>query len=182
MTAFDLQPGLEGPVLRLRPLVPADHDGLFAAASNPETWAGHPATDRWKPEVFRPYFDFLVAHRTLAITEAASGRVIGASRFYVPPDAPDAIAIGFTFLDSARWGGTTNRELKRLMLDHAFGRFPEVWFHIAPSNIRSQIATARLGAVHDHTAVLDLSGSPAEWMCFRLTPAAWTASMRRYAD
>lgn len=173
---FDRQPVLDdGVALRLRPLVADDFQGLHQAASDPEVWAGHPATDRWKPQVFRPYFDFLIAHQSLAITDRATGRIIGGSRYYIPPDAPDAIGIGFTFLERAHWGGATNRGVKALMLAHAFAHVDEVWFHIAPTNIRSQKATARLGAVHMRTATLDLSGASAEWMCFRLTPDAWCA-------
>ena len=74
-------------------------------------------------------------------------------------------------------GWRTNFALKRLMLDHAFRSFPEVWFHIAPSNLRSQKATARLGATHVRTASLDLSGTPADWMCYRLTRPEWQAAI-----
>src|SRR3712207_9291002 len=75
------------------------------------------------------------------------------------------------------WGGGVNFELKRLMLDHAFRTFPEVWLHIAPDNIRSQKATAKLGAEHAYDATLNLSGSPAPYMCFRLSRDAWERSL-----
>ena len=177
---MNLAPHLVGPTLELRPLAPGDRDALHAAASDPETWAGHPAKERWKREAFDPYFDFLLtAGGTLAIVERGTGRVIGCSRYYVPPDHPDGIAIGFTFLDRGFWGGRTNLELKRLMLGHAFADVPEVWFHIDPTNLRSQIATARLGAVHAETKDLDISGTPAAWMCFRLDRSAWE---RRLAE
>lgn len=171
---FDLAPRLSSDVLELRPLAPGDRDALHAAAADPEIWAGHPARDRWERETFDPYFDFLLAAGgTLVAIDRASGRIIGASRYYVPPDRPDSIAIGFTFLDRAFWGGRTNLELKRLMLGHAFADFPEVWFHIDPTNLRSQVATSRLGAVHAETKALDISGKPAPWMCFRLDRTAW---------
>jgi hypothetical protein len=59
------------------------------------------------------------------------------------------------------------------MLDHAFATFSEVWFHISPVNIRSQRATKKLGAEYMGDAVLDLTGQPTEWMCFRLSKEAW---------
>lgn len=164
--SFDPQPSLSAGDIAIRALVAADREGLTRAASDPATWAGHPASDRWKPEVFGPYFDFLLANRSLVVER--DGTIIGASRFYVAPDTPDDISIGFTFLDCAHWGGAVNRVLKTLMLDHAFAEFERVWFHIAPTNIRSQKATAKLGAVHDHDAVLDLSGSAAPWQCWVL--------------
>lgn len=176
---MNLAPHLAGPTLDLRPLAADDRDALHAAAADPETWAGHPARDRWQRATFDPYFDFLLrSGGTLVVIERASGRVIGASRYYVPPERPDGIAIGFTFLDRAFWGGRTNFEMKRLMLGHAFESYPEVWFHIDPTNLRSQVATGRLGAVHVETRQADISGKPAEWMCFRLDRETWRRTLK----
>jgi hypothetical protein len=172
--AFDLAPELTGETLHLRPLRQDDFEALHAAASDPATWAGHPARNRHERDVFRGYFDFLLAGGgTLAIIDRSRGRIIGCSRYYAPPDRPDEIAIGFTFIDNAYWGGATNFELKRLMLGHAFSSFDTVWFHIDPTNLRSQRATGKLGAVHAYDATLDLSGTPVAWMCFRLDRDAW---------
>jgi hypothetical protein len=71
-----------------------------------------------------------------------------------------------------------NFDMKRLMLDHAFKTFTQVWFHIDPSNLRSQKATSKLGAEHVYDAVLNLSGSPASFMCFRLSQDAWTRTLK----
>lgn len=172
--AFDWQPVLIGDDLALRPLQVNDLPSLYEAASDPETWAGHPAKDRFKREVFEPYFRFLLdSNTTLAILDRRINRLIGCSRYYVPPDQPGDIGIGFTFLERAYWGGQTNAELKRLMLDHAFASFETVWFHIDPTNVRSQKATAKFGSQHVYDAELDLSGKPAQWMCFRLDAATW---------
>ena len=175
MTSFDAQPTLTGETLVLSPLRAEDCPGLQAAAASPDLWAGHPAKDRWKPEVFLPYFDFLLASgTTLCVRDRATGRIIGCSRYYPAPDRPDSMSIGFTFLAQDYWGGSANFEMKRLMLDHAFGSFPEVWLHIAPTNIRSQKATAKLGAVHSHDAMLALTAAPATLtMCFRLSREGW---------
>lgn len=172
--AFDPQIELSSETLTLRPLRPGDVDGLYAAASDPEIWSGHPAKTRHVREVFDAYFQFLLNSRTtLVVIDRASDRIIGCSRYYTAPDRPDTIAIGFTFLNNAYWGGPTNFELKRLMLDHVFDVVDEVWFHIDPSNVRSQRATAKLGAKHVGDATLDLSGTPAPWMCFCLSKEAW---------
>ena len=178
-TDFDAQPELASGLLALRPLKPDDFDGLFAAAGHPEVWAGHPAKDRYKREVFEEYFEFLLKSRSaLVVIDRASGKIIGCSRYYPAPDQPDSISIGFTFLNHAYWGGGVNFELKRLMLDHAFRTFTEVWLHIAPNNIRSQKATAKLGAEHAYDATLNLSGSPAPNMCFRLSRDAWERTLQ----
>lgn len=176
---FDPQPDLLGPTLRMRPLRESDLESLHAAASDPATWAGHPAKERHKRDVFESYFRFLLdSGTTLVAVDHATDTVIGCSRYYVPPDHLDGIALGFTFLDHRHWGGAMNRAMKQLMLDHAFLSFPEVWFHIDPTNIRSQKATAKLGAVHAGDATLDLAGTPARWMCFRLGRDDWARANR----
>jgi len=178
-TDFNAQPELASGLLALRPLRRDDFDGLFAAAGHPEVWAGHPAKERYKRDVFEKYFDFLLGTgSTLVVIDRASGKIIGCSRYYAAPDQPGSISIGFTFLNHAYWGGGVNFELKRLMLDHAFKTFSEVWFHIGPDNIRSQKATSKLGAEHVYDAVLNLSGSPAPGMCFRLRKEAWEQTLK----
>lgn len=158
----------------MRPLTREDFAGLYGAASAPEVWAGHPAKDRYKKEVFQRYFDFLLDTRTaLAVVKRESDEIIGCSRYYFAQDHPEHIAIGFTFLSQLYWGGSTNLELKRLMLDHAFKTFPVVWFHIDPTNLRSQKATIKLGAEFVCDTMLDLSGTSARWMCFKLAKTTW---------
>lgn len=173
---FDFAPVLADATVRLVPLAAAHEDGLARAASNPRTWASHPARERYRDNVFRPYFAFLLAAGgTLAITGAATGEILGCSRYYAAPEMADGLAIGFTFLDCRWWGGTVNGAVKALMLAHAFGTFDEVRFHVAPSNIRSQKAVAKLGAVLVEERVLALSGPPMPSLCYRLTREAWLA-------
>ncbi|MFR0690345.1 GNAT family N-acetyltransferase [Enterobacterales bacterium AE_CKDN230030158-1A_HGKHYDSX7] len=181
MTAFDDQPTLFGDTLHLRPLRADDFDALYAAASSPQTWAGHPAKDRHRREIFEPYFQFLVqAGGCLLILDRCTGEAIGCSRYYPVPDQPQDIGIGFTFINHRYWGGATNRELKTLMLDHAFQRFERVWFHIAPSNIRSQKGTTKLGAERVYEAELDLSGTPAPWLCYELPRERWDSAGEKH--
>lgn len=173
-TQFNRQPTLTGPSLVLAPLAPEDFSGLYAAASDPLIWAGHPAKDRYQEKVFRPYFAALLASgSTLAIRDKATDAVIGCSRYYVAPGVEDDISIGFTFLSRDYWGGTTNRELKTLMLDHAFETFGTVWLHIGPDNIRSQQATKKIGAVFSQEEMLDLGNGPVNMCCYRLDRSVW---------
>lgn len=171
---FDAQPTLTGAALTLRPLAAADLDNLHTAANHPDIWAGHPAKDRYKREVFESYFQALLnSAATLVVIDRHTGTIIGCSRYYAAPDQPDSISIGFTFLNNAYWGGGTNFELKRLMLEHAFKTVDEVWFHIDPSNLRSQKATGKLGAECVYEAVLDLGGKAVLWGCYRLRHQDW---------
>lgn len=181
MTGFDFAPVLEDEALRLRPVHAKDHDALFRAARDPAIWAGHPAKTRHLEPEFQLYFDFLAqAGGTLVAEDVAAAAVIGCSRFYVSPDAPQAVSIGFTFLATAYWGGAWNRRVKRLMLGHAFETFDEVWFHVAPDNIRSQKATSKLGAVFIDETEVDLNGAPAPWRRYRLSSTEWAAAERAH--
>jgi RimJ/RimL family protein N-acetyltransferase len=68
--------------------------------------------------------------------------------------------IGFTFLSRDHWGGSTNADLKGLMLDHAFKWARTVWFHVDPANTRSRRAMEKIGGVYSHTAMLGIYGAP----------------------
>lgn len=171
---FDRQPNLIGPNLALSALTSEDFAGLYHAASDPLVWAGHPAKNRYQENEFRTYFAALLeSGSTLVIRDKSTDTVIGCSRYYVAPGVEDDISIGFTFLQRDYWGGTTNREFKTLMFDHAFRTFETVWLHIGPDNIRSQRATRKLGAVFSHEEVLDLSNGPVNMFCYRLDRSAW---------
>lgn len=146
--AFDLQPELAGPRLALRPLKPEDLEALYEAASDPLIWEQHPFHDRWKRDVFEEFFaEALRSKGAFAVLDRASGRVAGSSRYYDLDLAKGEVAIGFTFLRRAYWGGSHNRELKTLMLDHAFRFVPRVIFHVDESNLRSRGAMAKIGGV-----------------------------------
>jgi RimJ/RimL family protein N-acetyltransferase len=145
---FDLQPVLEGTLLRLRPLRPDDWDALYAVASDPLIWEQHPASDRYKDDVFRAFFcEALDSGGALIAIDAANQRVIGSSRFHGYVEAESDIEIGWTFLARSHWGGRYNSEMKRLMLDHAFRFVKSVRFLVGPRNLRSQKAVERIGGV-----------------------------------
>lgn len=145
---FDLQPTLKGPLVTLRPLSPADHDQLFAVAADPLIWEQHPDKTRSQPAGFRAFFEQALNSRgALLAMETASGQVIGSSRFHGYDEAADEVEIGWTFLARSHWGGQYNRELKRLMLKHAFRYVGRVIFLIDPTNHRSQRAIEKIGGV-----------------------------------
>lgn len=144
---FELQPHLQGELLELRPLRRDDVDALYAVASDPLIWEQHPANDRWKPDVFQAFFEEAMASGgALVAIDRATGQVIGSSRYFGYDEAASEIEIGWTFLARSHWGGVYNREMKRLMLDHAFRFVQRVVFLIGPQNLRSQKAIEKLGA------------------------------------
>ena len=134
-------------MIEVRPLRPEDFDALLAAASDPLIWEQHPEPDRYKPEIFRRYFDGAIASKgALAVIERGSGRIIGSSRYHDLKPEESEIEIGFTFLQRSFWGGEYNRELKSLMLEHAFQFVDRVVFAAGENNLRSQRALQKIGA------------------------------------
>ena len=144
---FDLQPTLRGELLELRPLRHDDFPALFAVASDPLIWEQHPASDRYREEVFREFFrEGLESGGALLAVDRRSGEAVGSSRFHGYDEARGEIEIGWTFLARSHWGGRYNGEMKRLMLDHAFRFVNRVIFLIGVGNLRSQKAVEKIGA------------------------------------
>jgi RimJ/RimL family protein N-acetyltransferase len=144
---FELQPTLTGKLLELRPLKPTDFEELFAAASDPLIWEQHPENTRYKKEVFKTYFDGGVASGgAFVVIDRKSGRIIGSSRFCDLKPEESQVEVGYTFLERAYWGGEYNREMKQLMLDHAFKFVKRVVFVVGDTNWRSQKALEKIGA------------------------------------
>lgn len=148
MTEPDFQPLLEDDVVRLRPLRYEDRAALFEIASDPLIWAQHPASDRWREDVFGRFFDDALASRgAMLIQDAATGQAIGSSRFDVSRAGAGEAEIGWTFLARSRWGGDTNRAVKRLMIGHVLRTFERAIFLIGAENIRSRRAIEKIGGV-----------------------------------
>jgi RimJ/RimL family protein N-acetyltransferase len=177
---FDPQPSLQGGGIALVPVGEADRVPLATAASDPQIWAGHPATNRYENSVFNSYFDMLLASGSALTIRDKEGRVIGCTVYYTDTNAPSRLSIGFTFLIRKHWGGDTNHVVKRLTLGHLFATTTEAWFHIAPTNHRSQTATSRLGAKFIHEADIDLGGGIQRWGCYCLTVENWISTEKRY--
>ncbi|HEY4282517.1 MAG TPA: GNAT family N-acetyltransferase [Chthoniobacterales bacterium] len=160
---FDLQPTLTGDLLELRPLTPADFNELFTAASDPLIWEQHPESDRYTRDVFQRYFDGGIESKgAFAIIEKKTGRTIGSSRYCNLDPAAREIEIGWTFMERKFWGGIYNRELKTLMLDHAFKFVDRVVFVVGENNLRSQKALEKIGARFLRTFERPSRGGPAE--------------------
>jgi len=148
--SFDLQPNLKGELIELRPLRPEDWDDLFAAASDPLIWEQHPESDRYKKDVFKVFFEeALESGGAFVITDKKSQQIIGSTRFYGYAPEKSEIEIGWTFLARRCWGGRYNRELKQLMLAHAFKFVESVAFFVGQDNVRSQKATERIGGIRN---------------------------------
>ena len=173
---FDLQPTLRGELIELRPLRPDDFDALFSVASDPLIWEQHPESDRYQRDVFQKYFDgALESKGAFAIIERESGRIIGSSRYCNLNSGNSEVEIGWTFLEREFWGGSFNRELKKLMLDHAFQFVDRVVFVVGEKNLRSQKALEKIGArflKKKHVPARD--GTLVPNLVFLITRGFWT--------
>ena len=143
---FDLQPILRGKLLGLRPLQPEDFHDLYVVASDPLIWEQHPSKDRYQEEVFKEFFrDAMESGGALIALDSKDNQVIWSSRFYGYDKEKSEIEIGWTFLARSHWGGIYNREMKQLMLRHAFQFVNSVIFLVGPQNLRSQRAMEKIG-------------------------------------
>lgn len=142
------QPVLENERLVLRPLEASDWDALFAVASDPAIWEQHPMHDRWREDVFRAFFDDALAKGgALAIIDKKSDTIIGSSRYQAhDPEEGGSVEIGWTFFATKCWGKGINRQVKKMMLAHAFESVERVDFRVGETNYRSQIALENIGA------------------------------------
>jgi RimJ/RimL family protein N-acetyltransferase len=146
--SFDLQPTLQGDLVELRPLRPGDFHDLYAVAADPLIWQQHPVPDRYKEDVFKGFFrGALASGGALIVIDCSDGQVIGSSRFHGYDKERSEVEIGWTFLARSHWGGLYNREMKELMLRHAFRFVTRVIFLVGPQNMRSQRAIEKIGAV-----------------------------------
>jgi N-acetyltransferase len=159
---FELQPILKGELIELRPLAPKDWNDLFAVASDPLIWEQHPECDRYKEEVFKIFFkDALESGGAFLVMDTKNKRIIGSTRFHGYDPEKSEIEIGWTFLARKYWGGRYNREMKQLMLTHAFRFVENVVFFVGENNIRSKRATEKIGAVESGTAKRVYGNRPA---------------------
>jgi N-acetyltransferase len=169
---FELQPTLKSKILELRPLRKDDFEVLYAVASDPLLWEQHPNSDRYKPDVFRKFFDdAMESGGALIAIDPKLERVIGSSRFYCYDPLRSEIEIGWTFLARSHWGGVYNREMKRLMLSHAFQFVDNVIFMVGSTNLRSQRAVEKIGGVRVGSKS-DPNGR--ENVIFRITKSAYS--------
>ncbi len=167
-----MQPILSDDAVLLRPHAATDYDTLFAIAADPEIWALHPAHDRWKPDVFRGFFDDgLASGGALTIVDRTTGTIFGSSRYDIRVCGPGEVEIGWTFLSRAYWGGAWNRQIKRLMLAEAFRcGFVNAIFLVGETNLRSRRALEKIGAVlTDRRQSWEMAGAQVNHLIYAIT-------------
>ena len=148
LMGFELQARMKGELVDLRPLKAEDFEELYAVAADPLIWEQHPDSDRYKREVFRDYFrGGMEGGGAFLVLDSKDGKAIGSSRYHGYDEKASEVEIGWTFLAKKYWGGEYNREMKRLMMEHAFRFVERVLFVVGVGNVRSQKAMEKIGGV-----------------------------------
>lgn len=173
------QPTLENELVLLRPLQSEDYDNLFKVASDPLLWEQHPSFDRYKPEVFRTFFEeALAGGNAFVIIDQQTQTIIGSSRYYDFELENGKVKIGYSFLDRNYWGGNYNFAHKKLLLDYAFQFVDEVIFEIGETNFRSQKGTGKLGVEKGGHFLLDVKGEKFPYITYILRKEKWNKMTR----
>ncbi len=174
------QPTLENELVLLRPLKSDDYDGLYQVASDPLLWEQHPSFDRYKPEVFKLFFEeALVSGNSFVVIDKKTHTIIGSSRYYDFDLENGLVKIGYSFLDRNYWGGNYNFAHKKLLLDYAFQFVDRVIFEIGETNFRSQKGTGKLGVEKGAHFMLDVKGEKFPYITYILTKEKWESQAGR---
>ena len=178
---------LQGKHVRLEPLTAAHIPGLSEVGLDPDLrqWTLIPAT----PDEMRAYVENALAEEKakeslpFATIEAASSRVIGATRFcYIEP-AHRRVEIGFTWIAKPWQRTPINTEAKYLMLRHAFEVFGCIRLEFITDvlNERSRAALLRIGAKQEgilrRHMIMD-SGRIRDTMLFSIIDSEWAGIKR----
>jgi RimJ/RimL family protein N-acetyltransferase len=151
---WNLQPTLDGDIVRLEPLTREHHAGLRAVASPAEIWTHWSFNAGKSDAAFDAWFDSALATAAaggdahFATILKASGEPVGSTSFCEVREQDRGLEIGWTWLTPAVWGTGANTEAKFLQLRYAFevlGCIRVQWDTYA-ANARSRAALSKLGA------------------------------------
>jgi N-acetyltransferase len=147
---------LEGHGVRLEPLTPAHEAGIRTAASDGrlyELWfTSVPAPDQVATYIASANEGMAAGHMLpWAVRDAATGDVIGSTRYHDIVPAIDRVEIGYTFYAQRYQRTHVNTACKLLLLTHAFETVgcEAVGLRTDNFNFRSQRAIEGLGAKRD---------------------------------
>ena len=182
---------LEGRGIRLEPLTAEHADALAAAAGDGRLW------DLWYTAVPPP--DGMAAYVGTAlkgqqdghmlpwvVRDAASGTIIGSTRYHDIAAAIDRVEIGYTWYGESRQRTNVNTTCKLLLLEHAFEtlKCKVVGLRTDNYNFRSQRAIEGLGAKKDgvirHFA-LRRDGTVRDTVMYSILAAEWP-DVRRHLE
>jgi N-acetyltransferase len=144
---------LLGRIVRLEPITPEHEPGLWEAAQDERIWDATNLLIRTR-EHFALWMDDALGEQEQRVgapfvtVDAASGRILGSTRYGSLRPEHRSLEIGWTWLNPAVWGTGANVEAKLLMLSRAFEEHGcmRVEFKTNARNERSRAALAALPA------------------------------------
>ena len=174
---------LEGQHTRLEPLSLAHFESLVAAAAEGELWKSLvtivPARDTMA-EYIEAALTAQVQGSELpfVIIQKATGRIVGATRFYYIQPQQLSAAIGYTWVAVSAQRTAVNTEAKLLLLTHAFEtwRCNRIEFITDVLNEQSRAAILRLGAKQEGILRRHLimpNGRVRDSVCFSIILEEW---------
>ena len=142
--------------ITLIPLALNHESGLRAAAADGELWKIR-VTSVPEPEQTRDYIETALAMReagsrfAFAVTDSATGNVLGCTSFHDIVPAVQRVEIGWTWYAKSSQRTAVNTTAKLLMMTHAFETLgcQVVGWRTDNFNFASQAAIERLGAKKD---------------------------------
>ena len=145
---------MEGEIVRLEPLDRRHEQELFEAAQDERIWRWMPYDAGGSRERFQAWLEDALAassagtEAAFATVEAATGELVGSTRYLALRPEHRGLEIGWTWLAPAHWQTGANVEAKLLMLEHAFKRLGclRVEFKTDSRNERSRATLAALPA------------------------------------
>ena len=180
---------LHNDVVRLEPLTVAHTPALARVGLAPELWRWIPVPVT-TPDDMRAYVDTALDEQRrgvalpFAIVDAASGAVIGSTRYGAIDRANRRLEIGWTWLAPAHQRTAANTAAKRLLLGHAFEALGamRVEFKTDALNEKSRNALGRIGATQEgifRRHVLCASGRVRDSVYFSIVDTEWPAVKAR---
>ena len=178
--------------IALVPLSLAHEDGLRAAAADGELWRLR-VTSVPEPRETRAYVETALAMReaghrlAFAVTDEASGTVLGSTSYHDILPAVRRVEIGYTWYARRCQRTHVNTTCKLLLLEHAFDALGchEVGWRTDNFNFASQRAIERLGARKDgvirgHAPRRD--GTIRDTVMYSLRAGEWPESRAQLLD
>ena len=169
--------------ITLRPLTLDDQAGLIAAASDGELWRLR-VTSVPEPQDTRQYIETALqawseGHRlAFAVTDSASGKLLGCTSYHDILPAVQRLEIGFTWYAASVQRTHVNTCCKLMMLTNAFETLGAkvVGWRTDNFNFASQRAIERLGAKLDGVIrghALRRDGTVRDTVMYSMTAGEW---------
>jgi RimJ/RimL family protein N-acetyltransferase len=141
---MNLQPILENESVRIRSLENGDFESMYKVARDPLIWEQHPCKRYLRTEFKKFFTESIESKGALTIIDKITSKIIGSSRYKKIDGFQNGVEIGWTFLERKYWGGKYNKQVKDLMIDHAFKYVENIIFYVDKNNFRSQRAVEKL--------------------------------------